>query len=92
MDWPWERTGSVLTQDDCLGSTRSAESAGADDEPVIEITQAVYDLLACAKKLIIVHGATHLFEEPDTLEQVVSAIRKNGVKLAGSEQRRSPTL
>ena len=43
---------------------------GGHDEPVIEMNQAAYDLLTCEKKLIIVSGATHLFEEPGTLEQV----------------------
>lgn len=43
---------------------------GGHDEPVIGMNQAAYDLLACEKKLIIVPGATHLFEEPGTLEQV----------------------
>ncbi len=43
---------------------------GGHDEPVIEMNQSAYDLLTCEKKLIIVPGATHLFEEPGTLEQV----------------------
>lgn len=43
---------------------------GGHDEPVIEMNQAAYDLLTCEKKLVIVPGATHLFEEPGTLEQV----------------------
>ena len=43
---------------------------GGHDEPVIEMNQAAYHLLTCEKKLIIVPGATHLFEEPGTLEQV----------------------
>lgn len=43
---------------------------GGHDEPVIKMNQAAYDLLTCEKKLIIVPGATHLFEEPGTLEQV----------------------
>ncbi|MGQ0665769.1 MAG: dienelactone hydrolase family protein [Nitrospiraceae bacterium] len=43
---------------------------GGWDEPVIEMNQSAYDLLTCEKKLIIVPGATHLFEEPGTLEQV----------------------
>lgn len=43
---------------------------GGDDEPVIEMNQSAYELLTCEKKLIIVPGATHLFEEPGTLEQV----------------------
>ena len=43
---------------------------GGHDEPVIEMNQAAYDLLTCEKKLVIVPGATHLFEEPGTLGQV----------------------
>jgi pimeloyl-ACP methyl ester carboxylesterase len=43
---------------------------GGYDFPVIEMNQAAYELLTCEKKLIIVPGATHLFEEPGTLEQV----------------------
>jgi putative phosphoribosyl transferase len=43
---------------------------GGHDEPVIEMNQAAYDLLICEKKLVIVPGATHLFEEPGTLERV----------------------
>ncbi len=43
---------------------------GGDDEPVIEMNRAAYARLACEKQLVIVPGATHLFEEPGTLEQV----------------------
>jgi len=43
---------------------------GGYDEPVIEMNQTAYELLTCEKKLVIVPGATHLFEEPGTLEQV----------------------
>ena len=43
---------------------------GGHDEPVIKMNQEAYDLLTCEKKLVIVPGATHLFEEPGTLEQV----------------------
>jgi putative phosphoribosyl transferase len=43
---------------------------GGHDEPVIEMNREAYDLLTCEKKLTIVPGATHLFEEPGTLEQV----------------------
>ncbi|MDH5670156.1 MAG: dienelactone hydrolase family protein [Nitrospira sp.] len=42
---------------------------GGWDEPVIEMNHAAYELLTCEKKVIIVPGATHLFEEPGTLEQ-----------------------
>lgn len=43
---------------------------GGWDEPVIEVNQTAYELLTCEKKLVIIPGATHLFEEPGTLEQV----------------------
>ncbi len=49
---------------------------GGWDEPVIEMNQSAYELLTCEKKLIIVPGATHLFEEPGTLEQVAEYARK----------------
>lgn len=43
---------------------------GGHDEPVIEMNQAAYERLRCPKELTIIPGATHLFEEPGTLEQV----------------------
>jgi hypothetical protein len=38
---------------------------------VIELNEQALAELACEKRLEIVPGATHLFEEPGTLEQVV---------------------
>lgn len=43
---------------------------GGDDGPVIEMNHEALAQLACTKELIIVPGASHLFEEPGTLEQV----------------------
>ena len=43
---------------------------GGHDDVVIELNQQAHALLACTKELVIVPGATHLFEEPGTLEQV----------------------
>ena len=44
---------------------------GGDDEPVIGLNEeALAKLAAPVKKLLIVPGATHLFEEPGTLEEV----------------------
>ena len=43
---------------------------GGNDEPVIDMNLAAYRLLPCSKRLVIVSGATHLFEEPGALEQV----------------------
>jgi putative phosphoribosyl transferase len=46
---------------------------GGNDEPVIALNRQALAKLGCAEKqLIIVPGATHLFEEPGTLEQVSS--------------------
>jgi len=49
---------------------------GGDDVPVIELNQQAFDELRCEKKLEIVPGATHLFEEPGTLEQVAGLASK----------------
>src|SRR5437867_2658489 len=43
---------------------------GGLDYPVIEMNEAAFARLRCEKELKIVPGATHLFEEPGTLEQV----------------------
>jgi len=45
---------------------------GGLDTEVLALNQAAYALLPCAKKLSIVPGATHLFEEAGTLAQVAS--------------------
>lgn len=42
---------------------------GGHDEPVIEMNRDALARLTCPKKLVIVPGATHLFEEPGALEQ-----------------------
>lgn len=43
---------------------------GGDDEPVIELNQKAYDILICPKEMVIIPGATHLFEEAGTLDKV----------------------
>jgi dipeptidyl aminopeptidase/acylaminoacyl peptidase len=43
---------------------------GEYDEPVIAMNQEALDHLTGEKELVIVPGATHLFEEPGTLEEV----------------------
>jgi putative phosphoribosyl transferase len=43
---------------------------GGNDYGVIELNQQAYRALRCEKSLKIVPGATHLFEEPGTLEHV----------------------
>jgi pimeloyl-ACP methyl ester carboxylesterase len=43
---------------------------GGHDAVVIGLNQQAYDALATTRELVIVRGATHLFEEPGTLEEV----------------------
>jgi len=43
---------------------------GGFDDVVIELNRQAAALLACEHELVVVPGATHLFEEPGTLESV----------------------
>jgi putative phosphoribosyl transferase len=43
---------------------------GGNDDVVIELNEQALHRLRCPKQLVIVPGATHLFEEPGTLEEV----------------------
>lgn len=45
---------------------------GSLDGPVITLNQQAFMALACPKKLVIIQGAGHLFEEPGTLDQVIA--------------------
>ncbi len=49
--------------------------AGGDDKPVIPLNEAAYIRLRCPKELVIIPGATHLFEEPGALEKVAQLAR-----------------
>lgn len=48
---------------------------GGDDVPVIAMNREAYDQMKCERRLEIIPGATHLFEEPGTLEQVAELAR-----------------
>lgn len=43
---------------------------GGADEGVIELNQQALRLMHCEKQMVLVPGATHLFEEPGALEHV----------------------
>jgi len=58
---------------------------GGHDEPVIELNEEAYDRMTCERKLEIVPGATHLFEEPGTLEHVARLARDWFVKYLGGQ-------
>lgn len=46
---------------------------GGLDSVVIQLNQEAFNALTCEKRLMIVPGATHLFEEPGTMDQVIAA-------------------
>ncbi len=48
---------------------------GEQDRVVIDLNQDAYERLWCVKQLVIVPRATHLFEEPGTLEEVTRLAR-----------------
>jgi putative phosphoribosyl transferase len=67
------RGGRPDLAEEALGSVRAATLliVGGNDEPVIAMNRQALAKLRCPdKKLVIVPGATHLFEEPGTLEEV----------------------
>jgi dienelactone hydrolase len=49
---------------------------GGNDFPVIDLNRAALAQLHCEKQLVIVPGATHLFEEPGALDQVAQLARE----------------
>jgi len=62
-----------LAGDAVLASVRAPTLliVGAEDFGVIELNEAARDrLVNCTCELVLVPGATHLFEEPGTLEEV----------------------
>ena len=75
------RVGAVVSRGgrpDLAGSSLPRVEAptllivGGDDEPVIALNQTAMRHMRAPVKLEIIPGATHLFEEPGTLEQVAS--------------------
>ena len=75
-----DRVGAVVSRGgrpDLAGDALAAVKAptllivGGDDEPVISLNEAAFARLgAPEKQLVIVPGASHLFEEPGKLEEV----------------------
>jgi len=48
---------------------------GGNDPQVLHLNQEAYDRLQCKKELRVVQGATHLFEEPGALDQVIDGAK-----------------
>ena len=57
---------------DCLPAVDAATLliVGGDDDVVLVLNRKAYEELRCQKRLAVVPGATHLFEEPGALEEV----------------------
>jgi alpha-beta hydrolase superfamily lysophospholipase len=48
---------------------------GEADFLVLRLNQEAFAKLTCEKRLVVVPGATHLFEEPGALEEVAQLAR-----------------
>jgi pimeloyl-ACP methyl ester carboxylesterase len=49
---------------------------GEEDVTVLELNREAFELLRCEKRLVIIPGATHLFEEPGALDEVARLARE----------------
>jgi putative phosphoribosyl transferase len=68
------RGGRPDLADDALQRVAGATLliVGGDDPEVLSLNQEAFRRLRCERRLDVVPGATHLFEEPGTLEAVVA--------------------
>jgi putative phosphoribosyl transferase len=60
---------------------------GGADTQVVELNQQALAQLTCEKQLVLVPGATHLFEEPGALEQVAHLATRWFVDKLGARDR-----
>lgn len=69
------RGGRVDLAQHVLGKVKAPTLliVGGQDEGVLEINKIAFESLSCRKKLKIIPGASHLFEEPGALEEVAKA-------------------
>lgn len=76
--WQEQPVGAVVSRGgrpDLAGRYLSAVKAptllivGGDDDVVLELNEQALANLRCLKQLAVIPGATHLFEEPGTLEK-----------------------
>ena len=64
-----------LAGNDALSGVTSPTQliVGSADHGVIELNQEAFKLLDCEKKFVLIPGATHLFEEPGSLQLVADS-------------------
>jgi dienelactone hydrolase len=48
---------------------------GGNDPQVLQLNREAHDKLDCEKELMVVQGATHLFEEPGALDEVIDGAK-----------------
>lgn len=80
---------------DWLPAVRAATLfiVGGEDQEVIPLNRRAYDALVCERELVIVPGATHLFEERGALAQVAQLAARwfsSHLSAATPEARRRP--
>src|SRR3546814_3542238 len=66
----YEMRISDWSSDVCSSDLPTLLIVGALDGPVIELNHQAQDRLQCKTELVTVPGASHLFEEPGTLDIV----------------------
>ena len=49
---------------------------GGNDDIVVELNEKAYRMLRCEKRMVLIPGATHLFEEPGALEAVAELAKE----------------
>lgn len=68
------RGGRLDLADNALGQLQAATLmlVGDRDSPTMALNRTALPKLACDKELVVIAGASHLFGEPGTLEQVAT--------------------
>lgn len=84
------RGGRPDLADDALPAVRAPTLliVGGDDEPVIGMNRDAAAHLQCEWRLDIIPGATHLFEEPGTMDKVAQLTREWFLHYLGKHERR----